>query len=360
MLNPVPTKRGAVAALSVCALVVGLQSGAGASPAQQARDPLTPRTHFAMKADGSSGAKKVGAGIPNIDSVKSTIRTYYAATDGIADKKKSPYITEINKLLNDQNSYLAQQVHDSAKPAIVLDTDDTTLWTYDMEDGAMHFNFDPKLQDTWVQQQLFPAVPGMVDFVDKAAKLGYTVFGVTGRNDDQKTATLANLTKVGYTQFHRRQVLHQVDRRRHQPAAVLHHLRDGEVHDRRVQGRHPQVHRERLPAAATTSCSTSATSGPTCRAGSPTRCSSCPTRRTTCPARTCPACRSRVSPRARRSRWQPDGSSGATESGEGIPNIDSVKATIRAYYNAPDGIANKKSSRYITEMKATATSGPHA
>ena len=37
----------------------------------------------------------------------------------------------------------------------------------------------------------------MVAFVDKAAALGYTVFGVTGRNDDQKSATLANLTKVG-------------------------------------------------------------------------------------------------------------------------------------------------------------------
>ena len=171
MLNPVPTKRGAVAALSVCALVVGLQSGAGASPAQQARDPLTPRIHFAMKADGSSGAKKVGAAIPNIDSVKATIRTYYAAnSDGIADKTKSPYITEINKILTDQTTYLAQHAHDTPKQAIVLDTDDTTLWTYDMEDGAMNFNFDPKLQDTWVQRQLFPATPGMVDFVDKAAK----------------------------------------------------------------------------------------------------------------------------------------------------------------------------------------------
>ena len=57
---------------------------------------------------------------------------------------------------------------------------------------------------------------------------------------------------------------------------------------------------------------------------------------------------------------EPDGSSGATESGEGIPNIDSVKSTIRAYYSAPAGIANKNSSRYITEMRPSATSGPRA
>ena len=85
-----------------------------------------------MKPDGSSGAAKVGAAIPNIDSVKATIRTCYGATsEGIADKTKSPYITEINKLLNDQTAYLAQNAKAAAKPAIVLDVDDTTLWNYD-------------------------------------------------------------------------------------------------------------------------------------------------------------------------------------------------------------------------------------
>ena len=125
-----------------------------------------------MKPDGSSGATKVGAAIPNIDSVKATIRTYYAATsEGIADKTKSPYITEIDKLLNDQNAYLAQNAKAAAKPAIVLDVDDTTLWNYDLEDGELHFDYDPVVQNDWVQDQKFPAVPGMAAFVDKAAKL---------------------------------------------------------------------------------------------------------------------------------------------------------------------------------------------
>ena len=172
MLNPAHVKRGAVAAFSVSALVIGLVGGAGAAPAQQARDPLTPRAKFVMKPDGSSGATKVGAAIPNVDSVKATIRTYYGATsEGIADKKKSPYITEIDKLLNDQNAYLAQNAKAAAKPAIVLDVDDTTLWNYDMEDGELHFDYDPVVQNDWVQGQKFPAVPGMAAFVDKAAKL---------------------------------------------------------------------------------------------------------------------------------------------------------------------------------------------
>ncbi|MGO7984201.1 hypothetical protein ACC691_40935, partial [Rhizobium johnstonii] len=36
---------------------------------------------------------------------------------------------------------------------------------------------------------------------DTAAAMGYSIFGLTGRNDDQKTATVANLVKVGYDEF---------------------------------------------------------------------------------------------------------------------------------------------------------------
>src|SRR5262245_37075764 len=46
-----------------------------------------------------------------------------------------------------------------------------------------------------------------------------------------------------------------------------------------------------------------------------------------------------------------DGSSGATQGGEGIPNIDVVKKTIAAYYGDPGtGIADKTTSPYITEI----------
>ena len=38
---------------------------------------LAPRTHFMMAPDGSSGLTQGGEGIPNIDSVKKTIATYY-------------------------------------------------------------------------------------------------------------------------------------------------------------------------------------------------------------------------------------------------------------------------------------------
>jgi len=172
----------------------------------QNQQRLEPRTHFVMQPDGSSGTTQDGAGIPNIDSVKSTIRTYYGAgSNGIADPDSSPYISEMKQIARSQWRYLdrarKQAVRHHRKPAIVFDADDTTLWTYDMEDAAMHFNFDPTLQNTWVQDQRFPATPSMVGFVNRAKQKGFAIFGITGRSDTQEAATLGNLDKVGYTPF---------------------------------------------------------------------------------------------------------------------------------------------------------------
>ena len=167
---------------------------------------LSARTHFTMKADGSSGLTQGGEGIPNIDSVKSTIAVYYGdAGTGTSNKTASPYISEMQRIVKTEAPRVAAACFIDKKlhrnPAIVLDADDTTLWTYDMEVGAMHFVFDPTLQDFWVQNQLFPAVPSMTNLAAIAQKAGCTVVGLTGRNDNQKAATLANLTKVGYPEF---------------------------------------------------------------------------------------------------------------------------------------------------------------
>ena len=65
----------------------------------------------------------------------------------------------------------------------------------------MHFTFDPVEQNTWVQDQRFPATPGMTTLANLAQKSGCTIIGLTGRNDNQKAATIANLQKVGYLGF---------------------------------------------------------------------------------------------------------------------------------------------------------------
>jgi predicted secreted acid phosphatase len=169
---------------------------------------LAPRTHFTMKPDGSSGLTAGGEGIPNIDSVKKTIYSYYGdpSGSGVANTTASPYISEMTRIVRQQRTRLLQTCATEARrgqhPAIVLDADDTTLWGYEMEVGAMKFVFDPVVQDTqWVQPQKFLATPGMVSLANDASAAGCTLVGLTGRNDNQKAATLGNLAKVGYTGF---------------------------------------------------------------------------------------------------------------------------------------------------------------
>ncbi len=317
---------------------------------QLATERLAPRTHFRMQPDGSSGLRPRGAAIPNIDSVKSTIRTYYNATDGIASKTDSPYITELTGLLQRREQGLKRLYrhtvrHGDGTPAIVFDADDTTLWTYDMEDGAMKFNFDPALQNQWVQDQRFPATPGMVDFVDAAQKAGFAIFGLTGRNDTQKAATIGNLHKVGYDEFGADNFFTKF-----------------------VSGAPVPDY---LSCAAVTSCTTVEYKAGTrkhletqgydialnvgdqwsdLQGGYADHTLKLPNPTYYLPSPNLPGVdEPRLAPRTR-FRMQPDGSSGRTEGGEGIPNIDSVKSTIRTYYNATNGIANKTDSPYVTEL----------
>ncbi|GAA1788189.1 hypothetical protein GCM10009795_037510 [Nocardioides hankookensis] len=226
-------------------------AGAPASDAD-----MKPPTTYTMKADGSSGATVAsGDDIPNIDPLRKEIRAYYNAPAGLANRSSSNYVTEMaalektwgatiqqscehgNDVIANVRAAIARTKADLAKakrqlahakskrakakarnavkhyakklrslkvpgkPAVVFDADDTTLMTYDMEDAGMKFNFDPALQDTYVQDQRFPAVPGMPELVADVADAGCTVFGLTGRSDSQKYATLGNLAKVGYSDF---------------------------------------------------------------------------------------------------------------------------------------------------------------
>ena len=351
--------RGATAGLvaTATALTLALAGPADAKSAHghdhQPGPALAPRTHFTMEPDGSSGLAPHGAGIPNIDSVKSTIRTYYNAPNGIADKSSSPYITEMHAI---EASALASLPHvgPGEKKAIVFDADDTTLWTYDMEDAAMHFNFDPAVQaNDWVFPEKFPATPGMVDFVDAVEAKGYSIFGITGRRFVQEAATVGNLEKVGYTQFDGDNMYTKWDGPdTNKPAYVTcvaacttveykantrKHIEQDLGYDivlnvgdqfSDLQGGYADA-ALKLP-------------NPTYYLPSPDIAGA-------------PASDAELTPRTEFT-MAPNGSSGLTEGGEGIPNIDSVKSTIRTYYGAPAsgpnaGIANKDSSPYISELR---------
>ncbi|OII24139.1 HAD family acid phosphatase [Curtobacterium sp. MCBA15_013] len=326
-----------------------------APPGHSADAGLQPRTQFTMAADGSSGASQGGEGIPNIDSVKKTIATYYGDPGtGLANRTDSPYIREMRSIVDRQSAQL-QRIHDAAvrrgeKPAIVLDADDTTLWTYDMEVADMHFVFDPARQDEWVQDERFPATPSMVGFVNRAQSLGFTVFGLTGRNDDQKAATVQNLSKVGYTAFAQDRFFTKwtgVGASQQPSYITCATAKCTTVEYKALTRKHIE---QDLGYDITLNVGDQWSD---LQGGYADRSVKLPNPTYYLPSADLPGVSEpRLSPRTHFT-MAADGSSGATQGGEGIPNIDSVKSTIATYYGDPGtGLANRTDSPYIREMRS--------
>ena len=316
---------------------------------------LTPRTHFTMKDDGSSGLTEGGEGIPNIDSVKKTIYAYYGdpAGTGDANPTDSPYVREMTRILDKQRRalprLLAEAKRHHTRPAMVFDADDTTLWTYQMEVGDMKFVFTPAAQAPWVDGEKFPAVPAMVDFVKDAQRMGFTIFGLTGRSDSQKAHTVSNLQKVGYG--------------------------DAFTTDRYFtkynSGTNPPPY---LTCVAAPTCTTVEYKAGTrkhiekdlgydivlnvgdqwsdLQGGYADHYLKLPNPTYYLPSPNLPGVHEpKLAPRTHFT-MKPDGSSGLTEGGEGIPNIDVVKKTIYTYYGDPtgSGTPNTTDSPYVREM----------
>ena len=341
--------RSLVATTAVALIAAGAAPAAQAGPTQAdrpSRAALAPRTEFTMAADGSSGAKVGGERIPNIDSVKSTIRAYYNAKDGIADKSTSPYISEMAEITAKSLAALPT-VDPAAKKAIVLDADDTTLWTYDMEDAAMHFNFDPALQDVWVQEKKFPATPSMVAYVNAVQAKGYAVFGLTGRSSAQEDATLTNLSTLGYTGFTNADFFTKWVAPADQPAYVTCATAKCTTVEYKANTRKHIEQDLGYDIALNVGDQWSDLQGgyadATLKLPNPTYYLPSPD------IAGAPRSDRHLTPRTHFT-MKPDGSSGLDQGGEGIPNIDSVKSTIRTYYRATNGIADKTSSPYISEL----------
>ncbi|RLV50693.1 hypothetical protein D9V37_01620 [Nocardioides mangrovicus] len=348
---PISVRRASVAATLTALVLTTAPAAHAAGDHATHRGGLTPRTHFRMLPDGSSGARSDGEGIPNVDSVKATIARYYGDRgNGIANKRHSPYITQMSRIEKKWLTWLkAHKPKAGQKKALVFDTDDTTLMTYDMEVHAMHFNFDTVLQNTYVQEQRFPATPGMVRLVNHAQRWGYTIFGVTGRNDDQKAATLANLAKVGYRGF-------TADRfftkwtgtgSSQQPSYIqCATSKCSTVEFKALTRRHIQNDLG-YPVVANFGDQWSDLQG-----GYARRYVKLPNPTYYLPSTNLPGVvQPKLAPR-NRFTMKPGGASGAKPDGEGIPNIDSVKATVKAYYgDTGTGTANTSASPYLTQLQ---------
>jgi hypothetical protein len=144
--------------------------------------------------------------ITNLDVLRQQIRNYYGDPLGSGTfASDSDYAKEATKVAIDGEHWLAHPhpmaphgPHSAhATKAIVLDVDDTTLATWNYEIFS-NWAFNPATNADFVNNERFPAVPGMVALVNQARAEGYAIFYLTGRPLSQEPPTLINLTNVGY------------------------------------------------------------------------------------------------------------------------------------------------------------------
>ena len=201
--------------------------------------------------------------ITNIDITRQQIRNYYGDPLGTGNfSPDSNYAKEASDVASDGTRFLdglARQGHANHAPAgaaILLDVDDTTLATWNYEIFS-NWAYNPTTNANYVLGELFPAVPGMVAMVNRAASQGYAIFFLTGRGAAQETATLGNLTdsdaiglNAGYphpttARERRGRPLHQAGRRRLPavPEGRLHGRSERLVHDDALQDRDAPAHR---------------------------------------------------------------------------------------------------------------------
>jgi hypothetical protein len=183
-----------------------------------------------LLAAGSAGANGHGAHVPpppehptssaqiqNIDQVRTAIKGYYGNTDwgkvdpvdNSVDGKdvelftfdpNGAYAHEVGKIARAAERTLKAHHHKGhAKPAVLLDVDDTTLSTYSYEIYS-NFVYNPSTNARFVDNPDFdlPAVPHMVDLVSHAKARGYEVFYLTGRGVAQLGGTVQDLEAAGY------------------------------------------------------------------------------------------------------------------------------------------------------------------
>ncbi len=142
--------------------------------------------------------------IPNLTDVVNQIKAYYGDTvdasgehNASATSNYAKQLAGIEAKAMNTLAHAARDRHATAKPAIVLDVDDTSLLTYNYE-LEVGFAYTPASNQAYLDNKNMPAVFGMDDVANYAADHGITVFWITGRPEAQRADTVRNLTVSGY------------------------------------------------------------------------------------------------------------------------------------------------------------------
>jgi predicted secreted acid phosphatase len=142
--------------------------------------------------------------IPNLSLVKNDVKAYYGDTGTAQPSADSRYADDVGKVEKRSANRLPRLLKRAdAKPAIVVDVDDTSLSTYNYE-ATNDFGYNPAVNAKYIHEVGMKAVFGMPQLLTAAAGRGVEVYYVTGRpttdafGSTQRADTLRDLSAAGY------------------------------------------------------------------------------------------------------------------------------------------------------------------
>lgn len=131
---------------------------------------------------------------PNLGQLKTRLSTYHDCKDS------NCYVPQIERQSEKAIEILKNRVA-KAKPdeklALVLDIDETSLsnWTEEKQDDYGYIAND---WNNWIHQRSAPAIDGTLRLYREAKNAKVAVFFITGRPENQREDTEANLKSAGY------------------------------------------------------------------------------------------------------------------------------------------------------------------
>lgn len=131
---------------------------------------------------------------PNLGQLKTQLSTYHDC------KESSCYTPQIERQSDKAIAFLKRRAA-KAKPdeklALVLDIDETSLsnWTEEKQDDYGYIAND---WNNWIKQRSAPAIDGTLRLYREAKSSKVAVFFITGRPENQREDTEANLKSAGY------------------------------------------------------------------------------------------------------------------------------------------------------------------
>lgn len=136
-----------------------------------------------------------GESLPNLDKIKDELKQYHdcVGTHGCYAKDLDLQAGRAIAFLRMRSAH----PRPGEKLALLLDIDETTLSNWD-EMLQAGFAWDSKTFNAWVESARAPAIPATQRIVKEAQRLGVNVIFLTGRAENQRSATERNLRAQGF------------------------------------------------------------------------------------------------------------------------------------------------------------------